>query len=232
MRLNFGKIPDEKNAHFFRGLRYTLESVDPGDAAFMITIAGYPGVGKGTLAENIAKYLEPNAVAVDLSHYLKSREERAALGISGYNPNGSHLDRVEKDLLDLKRRRPIIIKPSYDHKTGKRLEEQRVEPKPVVITSEGIAFYGNLARLFDLKIFLVVDPKAVDKNQYVRMKRNLDERGHSVTSASEIEMRNTQDYKIFVAPTMRLADAVYVVDEDFVLTPVRVGGAFKMPLPL
>jgi uridine kinase len=143
------KIPDKKNSHVFRLVERIVRNQYAGNT-FFIGIAGAGGTGKTTFAKNLCDFIGPGLCAtIDLDDYLFSRGYRAKLEITGYNPAANRLDLARYNLEDLKQGREIT-KPRYDHRTGKLLPEEKVEPRNIIIVEGVTTLYPELQELHNI----------------------------------------------------------------------------------
>lgn len=86
---------------------------------FTIGVAGDSGSGKTTFTHGIREIFGNDLVStitLDDYHSL-DRHGREALGITALNPEANRIDRLEEDLIRLRRGVPIE-KPVYNHATG------------------------------------------------------------------------------------------------------------------
>jgi uridine kinase len=126
--------------------------------------------------------------------------------------NFDHPDALESELLvehlkQIKSGQAIEL-PVYDFKTHSRTKKTiRIEPQPIIIV-EGILIFAEpaLRDLFDVKIYVDTDP---DIRFIRRMRRDIDERGRTVTSVMEQYLKTVRPMHLeFVEPSKRYADVI------------------------
>ncbi|NJN15397.1 MAG: uridine kinase [Oscillochloris sp.] len=177
----------------------------------IIGVAGGSASGKTTVSQAILRRVGAGRIAYiphdlyykDLS-YLPM-EQRARF-------NFDHPDALDNALLvahlDALAAGHAIDVPSYDFATYVRLPEtQRVHPQPVILL-EGILIFAEpvLRRRMDIKLFVDAD---ADLRFIRRLKRDIEERGRSLTSVVDQYMSTVRLMHLeFVEPTKRYADVI------------------------
>ncbi len=174
-------------------------------------VAGGTASGKTTVATAILNavgaskvaYLPHDAYYRQMSHL--SYEERARL-------NYDHPDSLETELLishveDLINGEPVEV-PIYDFTEHERTSQTRlVEPSPIILI-DGILIFTNsrLRDLMDVKIYVDTD---ADVRFIRRMRRDLDERGRSLSSIIDQYINTVRLMHLeFVEPSKRYADVI------------------------
>ena len=196
----------------------------------VIGIAGGTGSGKTTVTQKILSRLDAHAVAV-LRHDYYYKDLGAFNGTPASAVNFDHPHALETSLLieHLARLKEgkAIRRPLYDFTTYRRLpESELVEPRRIIIV-EGILIFAEraLRELMEIKIFVDTD---ADERLLRRLKRDLIERGRSITSVMEQYKATVKPMHLeFVEPSKRWADIIIPeggeneVAIDMVVTKIR-----------
>jgi uridine kinase len=176
----------------------------------IIGIAGGTGSGKSTMANELLKNFEGQAVLIPQDNYYKdlshlTMEERT-------KQNFDHPDSIDFDLLcahlfQLRNNEPIQM-PSYDFCLSTRTGvTYPVEPKDIIIV-EGILLFAEplLRELFDFKIYVDADD---DVRLLRRIERDMKERGRSLDSIHHQYLTTVKPmHDAFVEPSKRYADVI------------------------
>jgi uridine kinase len=126
--------------------------------------------------------------------------------------NFDHPDSLESELLvdhikQIKTGKAIDL-PVYDFKTHTRTTKTiQIESQPIIIV-EGILIFAesDLRDLFDVKIYVDTD---ADIRFIRRMRRDINERGRTVTSVMEQYLKTVRPMHLeFVEPSKRYADVI------------------------
>src|SRR5438094_328615 len=135
----------------------------------MLAIAGDSAAGKTTLTRGIAEALGPDratALCVD-DYHRYDREERRHVPFTVLNPECNYIEVMEQHLQLLALGRPIL-KPVYDHSTGKLVRPVLVEPRDFVIVEGLLPLHTKLARAcFDITVYLN-PPEEIRRNWHER----------------------------------------------------------------
>lgn len=173
----------------------------------LIGIGGDSGTGKSTLTAGVYRIIGERRITtlcLDDYHSL-DRRERKLLGVTALDPRANDFFRMESQLLDLKRGKPIL-KPVYDHHDGTFGTPEEVVPREIVIVQGLHPFLAPGVRaLFDLKVWL--DPEVELKHRW-KIQRDVAKRGYTPEAvAREIEARRP-DVEAYIAPQRSFADLV------------------------
>ena len=210
-------MPDPKNKEVFDLVKLAVQRLKS-DAPFIIGITGAGGAGKTTFGNNLVQYYgSENCMSIDLDDYILSREERGKLEVSGYNPRANKLYLARSNISDL-RLGKLILKPRYDHSTGKALEEERLEPKHLIVIEGVTTLYPELADLNDISFFL----DALEETQIKsRIERDVNKRGYTLDEALALYENLKPEYKRFIEPTKKFASVICEVGPDYVMHPIH-----------
>jgi uridine kinase len=177
----------------------------------VIGIAGGTGSGKTTVAQNIVRRLDIDAVTV-IQQDAYYRDLSALAPAQRDLLNFDHPDSIENDLfvshlLALKRGEEIG-QPIYDFARHLRTAETlRVQPRDVVI-AEGILLFHfpEVRSALDIRIY--VDTPA-DIRLLRRIQRDIRERARTLDSVTEQYLRTVRPmHEEFVEPSKRFADVI------------------------
>ena len=142
----------------------------------MLAIAGDSAAGKTTLTRGIAEALgadRATALCVD-DYHRYDREERRHVPFTVLNPECNYIEVMEQHLQLLALGRPIL-KPVYDHSTGKLVRPVLVEPREFVIVEGLLPLHTKLARAcFDITVYL--NPPEEIRREW-KLRRDSAERG-------------------------------------------------------
>ncbi len=146
------------------------------EGSLIFGVAGDSGSGKTTLTKSISNLLGKDLVSFfSLDDYhTEDRETRKKTGHIPLDPKINNLKLAGEHIRKL-RRGEAIIKPVYDHKTGKFLSPEVFEPKKIVIVEGLHTLYDEIRNYLDLKIY--VDPSREIKWKW-KIKRDVEERGY------------------------------------------------------
>ncbi len=180
---------------------------------FLVGIAGDSASGKSTFAKGIISLFGRNRVAsISLDDYhLYDREQRKKLGITPLNPKANNFELMIEHATLLKQGKSIK-KPVYDHSCGKFKEPVLFKPRDIVILEGLLPFYDKrLYELFDITIF--IDPDYEVRKEW-KIKRDVEERGHSLDALLKEMERRKPDYEKYVAPQRRKAEILIKIKKE------------------
>jgi phosphoribulokinase len=178
-----------------------------GKRPVLLGIIGDSAAGKSTLTQGLMNLLRPEFVThVCTDDYHKyDRAERAEHGITALHPDCNYLDILELQLERLHYGQPIL-KPVYDHSTGRLVRPQYVQPRDFVIVEGLLGFHTAIMRQFyDVKVFL----QPPEDLRYIwKIKRDTTKRGYRTEQVlAELEKREP-DSRDFIRPQRKYADIV------------------------
>ncbi|MGI8800320.1 MAG: phosphoribulokinase [Pseudonocardia sp.] len=173
----------------------------------LLAIAGDSAAGKTTLTEGLVKALgQDRCVSICVDDYHRyDREERKELPFTALHPDCNYIDIMEQHLQLLATGQPIL-KPAYDHATGKLARPQLVAPNDFVIVEGLLPLYTKLSRAcFDVTVYLN-PPEVVRRNW--KIQRDMGKRGYSEEQVNaELERREPESEES-IRPQAKYADIV------------------------
>jgi len=178
---------------------------------FTIGVAGDSGSGKTTFTQGVRSIFGKDLVStITLDDYHRfDRDGRKEQGLTPLDPKANRIDRLEQDLLQLRRGVPID-KPVYNHTTGKFDPAVVFFPKKILIL-EGLhtLFTPHLRKYLDFTLF--VDPAKQVKYDW-KIKRDVINRGYSREAVQKEIIEREPSYERYIAPQKEFADAVIGID--------------------
>ena len=188
-------------------IRMSRSENRPADRPVMLAIAGDSAAGKTTLTRGLADALGPErclSICVD-DYHRYDREERRLLPFTPLHPDCNYIDIVEQHLQLLALGRPIL-KPVYDHATGRFTRPEYIEPKEFVIVEGLHPLSTKLTRAcFDATVFL--DPPEEIRRQW-KVTRDTAKRGYTAEQVIADLERREPESEAFIRPQRRHADIV------------------------
>ena len=173
----------------------------------ILGIVGDSAAGKTTLTRGLAQVFgEENVMAICTDDYHRyDRQQRAEMGISALHPDCNYLDIIEQHL-DLLRRGRSILKPIYNHSTGKFDPPEYIEPRKYVIV-EGLLGYSTrqMRESYDVKVYLA-PPESLRASW--KIKRDTRKRGYSDEQVLEQLKKREPDSEAYIRPQREWADVV------------------------
>ena len=173
----------------------------------MLAIAGDSGTGKTTLTAGLVEALGPErmtSVAAD-DYHAYDREERKSLPFTPLHPKCNYIDIMEQHFQHLSLGHPIL-KPVYDHDTGRLGRPEYVEPRDFVIVEGLLPLHTKLSRTcFDITVYL--DPPEEIRIAW-KLRRDTSKRGYTEDQVrAELEKREPESAE-FIRPQRSQADIV------------------------
>jgi phosphoribulokinase len=180
-----------------------------GDGArpVMLAVGGDSGTGKTTLTRGIYEIFgEENILNICLDDYhTLDREEREHERVTALNPVANNIQLMEEHVRHLREGR-TIVKPVYDHSTGKFGDPEVVRPRPIIII-RGLfpLLTQRLRSMFDVRVWL--DPEDALKYHW-KLQRDVAQRGYVVEQVIAQIIHRQDDLRQFILPQARHADIV------------------------
>lgn len=175
----------------------------------ILGIVGDSAAGKTTLTKGIAQVLgEENVTIICTDDYHRyDRAQRAEKGISALHPDCNYLDIIEQHLA-LLREGQAILKPIYNHSTGKFDPPEYIKPRKYVVV-EGLLGYSTreMRESYDVKVYLA-PPESLRATW--KTKRDTRKRGYTEEQVLEQLRKREPDSQAFIRPQRRWADAVVI----------------------
>ena len=173
----------------------------------LLAIAGDSGTGKTTITAGLVEALGPERItSVGADDYHKyDREERKSLPFTPLHPKCNYIDIMEQHLQHLALGNPIL-KPIYNHDTGKLDRPEYLEPRDFVIVEGLLPLHTKLSRAcFDITVYL--DPPE-DIRVAWKLGRDTKKRGYTEEQVrAELEKREPESAE-FIRPQRAWADIV------------------------
>ena len=197
---------------------------------FIIGVAGDSGSGKTTFTGSVRQIFGEDLVStITLDDYhIMNREERKRKNITPLSPKANNLSLLEEHVALLKAGK-TIQKPVYNHKTGEIDPPVPFIPSRIIIL-EGLHtfFTPRLRELIDFTVF--VNPEKGVKYDW-KIRRDVFERGYKKEDVlAELKSRE-DDYKKYVEPQARYANAVIEISDSVYGKRVQnVGNVYKVTL--
>jgi phosphoribulokinase len=173
----------------------------------MLAIAGDSAAGKTTLTAGIIRAIGADrvtGVCVD-DYHRYDREERRSLPFTPLHPDCNYVEIMEQHLHHLANGEPIL-KPVYDHSTGRFTRPELIEPAEFVIIEGLLPLHTRLARAcFDIAVYL--DPPEELRREW-KVRRDCGKRGYTPEQVlAELERREPES-AAFIRPQRSAADIV------------------------
>ncbi|MBX6766516.1 MAG: phosphoribulokinase, partial [Actinomadura rubrobrunea] len=173
----------------------------------MLAIAGDSAAGKTTLTRGLVRCLgaeRMTAVCVD-DYHRYDRAERRDKPFTALHPECNHIDIMEQHLQLLSMGEPIL-KPVYDHSTGRLVRPELVRPRDFVIVEGLLPLHTRLARAcFDITVYL--DPPEDLRHRW-KIERDCATRGYTPEQVRAELARREPESAAYIRPQRRWADIV------------------------
>lgn len=173
----------------------------------VLGIVGDSAAGKTTLTKGIAQILGEESVTVICTddYHCYDRQQRAEKGITALHPDCNYLDIMQQHL-SLLRTGQAILKPIYNHDTGKFDPPEYIEPRQFVIV-EGLLGYSTRAArdAFDVKVYLA-PPESLRATW--KVKRDTRKRGYTEEQVLKALQKREPDSEKYIRPQRQWADVV------------------------
>ncbi len=173
----------------------------------VLGFVGDSAAGKTTLTKGIAQVLGPENVTVICTddYHRYDRLQRKEIGISALHPDCNYLDIIQQHLSLLRTGQPIL-KPIYNHDSGKLDSPEYIKPSKFVIV-EGLLGYATRAArdCYDVKVYLA-PPESLRRAW--KVKRDTQKRGYTEEEVLSALEKREPDSEQFIRPQRQWADLV------------------------
>lgn len=173
----------------------------------MVAVAGDSASGKSTLTAGLVEALgRSRCVSLSTDDYHRfDRVERQDKSFTALHPDSNYIDILEQHLQLLATGQPVL-KPVYDHSTGRRVRPELIEPTEFIIVRGLLPLHTKLARAcFDVTVFC--DPAEHIRRTW-KVQRDTAIRGYTEDQAiTEIQARAVESAQ-FIRPQQAHADIV------------------------
>ncbi|MEE6140262.1 phosphoribulokinase [Mycobacterium sp. 050128] len=173
----------------------------------MLAVAGDSGAGKTTVTSGVVEALgRDRCVSISTDDYQRfDREERRDKPFTSLHPDCSYVAILEQHLQLLATGQPVL-KPVYEHSTGRRMRPALVEPNDFIIVHGVLPLHSKLARAcFDVAVFLDT-PEDVRRDW--KMKRDTALWGCCPDQVTAEIEASQAEYVQFIEPQRAHADIV------------------------
>ncbi len=174
---------------------------------FAIGIAGDSGSGKDTLAEAVTGIFGAHSVVhVSGDDYHRwDRQKPMWQVMTHLNPRANELAQFTHDVQAFANGQTVAAR-HYDHATGRMSAVRRLASNHFIVVSGLHALYPSALRaLYGLSIFMDMDE---DLRRYLKMRRDVTERGASVEKVRNALERRAPDAGRFIQPQAQFADLI------------------------
>jgi phosphoribulokinase len=183
----------------------------------ILAIAGDSASGKSTVAAGLVRALGPErCVSISTDDYHRfDRFERSHEPFTVLHPNCNYIDVLSQHLQLLATGQPIL-KPVYDHATGRLVRPQLVEPNEFIIVEGLLPLHSKLARAcFDVTVFL--DPSEQLRRAW-KVQRDTTTRGYTEAQVLTELTERDDESAAYIRPQRAHADVIVrfapVADRD------------------
>lgn len=187
----------------------------PTNRVLLIGVAGDSGCGKSTFLRRLAELFNPELLTVlgetpmtviclDDYHCL-DRTQRKVQGVTALNPKANNFDLMYEQIKALKQGQ-TIMKPIYNHETGKLDPPESIHPSPIVVIEGLHPMYDERVRsLLDFSVYLDIDDEV--KIAW-KVQRDMAERGHTYEDVlASIDARRP-DFNAYIDSQKQYADVI------------------------
>jgi uridine kinase len=173
-----------------------------------IGVAGDSGTGKDTLALALGSLFGEGAVTgiSGDDYHLFERHGKLWQSFTHLDPRANDLEAFSRDAMSLIAWRPIMCR-HYDHATGLFTPPRRIRAGDVVLVTGLHALYAPALReKLNISVFLDMDE---DLRRFFKIRRDVNERGHTLEKVQASIERRRADYSAFIQPQMQHADVIF-----------------------
>ncbi|WP_199770945.1 uridine kinase [Achromobacter sp. AONIH1] len=175
---------------------------------FVLGIAGDSGAGKDTYSDALTDLFGTHSVA-KLSgddYHLWDRQKPMWQVMTHLNPRANDLEAFANDLVALSDGKPIQSR-HYDHQTGRMSKPFKIKSNDFIFASGLHALYLPILRnCYSLSVYLDIDE---DLRRYLKLKRDVEVRGHTRERVLGSFERREPDSAKFIRPQAAHADLLF-----------------------
>lgn len=175
---------------------------------FVLGVAGDSGAGKDTYSDALKGLFGAHSV-VTLSgddYHLWDRQKPMWQVMTHLNPMANDIEAFANDLIALTDGKSIQSR-HYDHTSGRMSRPFRIDSNDFIIVSGLHALYlPILRRCYNLSVYLDIDE---DLRRYLKLKRDVDVRGHTRERVLASFERREPDSQRFIRPQAAHADLLF-----------------------
>ncbi len=188
----------------------------------VLGVVGDSAAGKTTLTRGVVRLLggDDNVAYISGDDYHRyERHQRAELGITPLDPAANYLDILGQHLRHLRDGQPVL-KPVYDHRTGKMAAPEYVRPHRYVVVEGLLNFHSEELRgAHDIRVFLA-PPEELRRRW--KLTRDCTRRGYTTHEVfRELDARE-RDVEAYIQPQRRHADIVMSFTQATTTNPERL----------
>jgi phosphoribulokinase len=174
----------------------------------VLGVVGDSAAGKTTLTRGVVRVLGGREHVSYISgddYHRYGREQRNELGITPLNPAANHLDILGQHLAHIREREPVL-KPTYDHRSGRLGPPEYVRPHRFVVV-EGLLNFSSeeLCAAHDIRVFLA-PPEELRRTW--KLTRDCTRRGYTTHEVIAELDRREEDVERYIRPQRRPADII------------------------
>ncbi len=175
---------------------------------FVLGIAGDSGAGKDTYSDALKGLFGAHSV-VTLSgddYHLWDRQKPMWQVMTHLNPMANDIEAFANDLVALTDGKSIQSR-HYDHKSGRMSRPFRIDSNDFILASGLHALYLPILRsCYNLSVYLDIDE---DLRRYLKLKRDVEVRGHTRERVLASFERREPDSERFIRPQAVHADLLF-----------------------
>jgi len=195
-----------------------IETLKNKHDCLIIAVCGAADLGKTYLSTQLVEILRKLGLTSELltlDSYMIKRAERIKQGISGYQPKAYNFLAIKEDLIKFKNSEAIDFF-QYDHSTGQLLfQTQTIYPCDILLIDGLHSMSDEFTSLINFSIFLYTDDKLL---KVIRHKADLKKRKQTIEFSNQNYSQEFVEYKKFVEPYKKLADAVLLLEKQWEYT--------------
>lgn len=178
---------------------------------FVIGISGDSGSGKDTFVNSLEDLFGNHSVTKISGddYHLWDRKKPMWQVMTHLNPIANALEEFSSHLISLLDNKEIKY-TRYNHKTGKMSKPLKSKSNDFIISSGLHALYLPVMRsCYDLKVYLNMNDNL---RNYLKIKRDVNERGHSLENVLNFIKKREPDSDKFIKTQQKYADIIFNVE--------------------